>query len=156
MGFPRYDGGMTRDMVPQRPRGIAETSEIFTKSKTTAAPSALPQGGGALRRPLGFCCLRFGKEFLCFGMISGAHSWISPPLFFWAGRFFCSGISPSGRGRGRRRGSSDDDDDDDDEDGDHHDDSSGSDGWLFLTNSELQLASVSYQLAFFVFRLTFT
>ena len=51
-----------------------------------AAPSALPQGGGASRRPLGFCCLRFGKEFLCFGMISGAHSWISPPLFFWAGR----------------------------------------------------------------------
>ena len=39
-----------------------------------------PQGGGAKRRPLGAapkappCCLRFGKDFLCFGIISGAHS----------------------------------------------------------------------------------
>ena len=50
------------------------------------------QGGGAKRRPLGappkvpLCCLRFGKDFVCFGMISGAHSGsilIFPPSFFW-------------------------------------------------------------------------
>ena len=45
-----------------------------------AAPSAPPQGGGASRRPLGFCCLRFGKDFLCFGLISGAH--FGPILIF--------------------------------------------------------------------------
>ena len=37
------------------------------------------QGGGAKRRPLGAppkaaCCLRFGEDFLRFGIISGAHS----------------------------------------------------------------------------------
>ena len=38
------------------------------------------QGGGAKRRPIGAapkvlpCCLRFGKDFSCLGMISGAHS----------------------------------------------------------------------------------
>ena len=45
------------------------------------------QGGGPKRRPLGaapkalLCCLQFGKDFLCFGLISGAHSWISPVFF---------------------------------------------------------------------------
>ena len=39
-----------------------------------------PKGGGAKRRPLGAapkaapCCLPFGKDFLCFGLTSGAHS----------------------------------------------------------------------------------
>ena len=31
-----------------------------------AAPSAPPEGGGVSRRPLGFCCLPFGKDFLSF------------------------------------------------------------------------------------------
>ena len=31
-----------------------------------APPSAVPQGGGASRRPLGICCLQFGKDFLVF------------------------------------------------------------------------------------------
>ena len=57
---------------------------------TNAAPSAPPHRGGASRRPLGFCCLPFGKDLLCFGLISGAHSgsisYFSPFLF--------SGISP--------------------------------------------------------------
>ena len=40
-----------------------------------AAPSAQPQGGGASRRPLGGSCyLPFGKDFLCFGLTSEAHS----------------------------------------------------------------------------------
>ena len=48
-----------------------------------------PQGGGAKRRPLGAapkappCCLPFGKDFLCFGLISGAHPEAFPPSFFW-------------------------------------------------------------------------
>ena len=39
-----------------------------------------PKGGGAKCRPLGAapkappCCLPFGKDFLCFGLISGARS----------------------------------------------------------------------------------
>ena len=47
-----------------------------------------PQGGGAKRRPLGAapkappCCLPFGMEFLCFGLISGAHPDVFPPSFF--------------------------------------------------------------------------
>ena len=39
------------------------------------APSAPP--------PWGSCCLPFGKDFLCFGMISGAHPKAFPPSFFW-------------------------------------------------------------------------
>ena len=48
-----------------------------------------PQGGGAKRSPLGAapkappCCLPFGKDFLCFGLISGAHPEAFPPSFFW-------------------------------------------------------------------------
>ena len=35
-----------------------------------------PQGGGAKRRPLGAApkAPPFGKDFLCFGLTSGAHS----------------------------------------------------------------------------------
>ena len=39
-----------------------------------AAPSAPP--------PWGSCCLPFGKDFLCFGLISGAHP-EAFPHFFW-------------------------------------------------------------------------
>ena len=41
-----------------------------------AAPSAPPQGGGALRAPptWGSCRLPFGKDFLCFRYISGAET----------------------------------------------------------------------------------
>ena len=48
-----------------------------------AAPSAPPQGGGALRRPLGFCCLPFGKDFLCFWCISGPRWPFGPSSFFF-------------------------------------------------------------------------
>ena len=55
-----------------------------------------PKGGGAKRRPLGAgpkalpCCLPFGKDFLCFCFISGAHSGsilALPRYFFWGGLF---------------------------------------------------------------------
>ena len=39
-----------------------------------AAPSAPP--------PWGSCCLAFGKDFLCFGLISGAHPEAFPHSFF--------------------------------------------------------------------------
>ena len=38
-----------------------------------AAPSVPPQGGGASRRPLGFCCLPFGKDFLSFASLPGPN-----------------------------------------------------------------------------------
>ena len=53
------------------------------KTQGGGAEGAAPLGRRRRRR----CCLRFGKDLLCFCMISGAHSWISP-LFF-------SGICPS-------------------------------------------------------------
>ena len=40
-----------------------------------AAPSAPP--------PWGSCCLPFGKDFLCLGLISGAHAEAFPPSLFW-------------------------------------------------------------------------
>ena len=49
------------------------------------------QGGGMKRRPFGAppkaapCCLQFGKDFLCFGMISGA---IPEPILGFAPPFF--------------------------------------------------------------------
>ena len=41
------------------------------KNPKGAAPKAPP------------CCLPFGKDFLCFGLISGAHPEAFPPSFFW-------------------------------------------------------------------------
>ena len=61
----------TQNGVRKSAQNIGDPYQI---EDNKAAPSAPPQGGGASRRPLGFCCLRFGKEFLCFGLISGAHS----------------------------------------------------------------------------------
>ena len=54
------------------------------------------QGDGAKRRPLGVppkaapCCLAFGKDFLCFGIVSGAHSgsMLAFPQFLFLGRAF--------------------------------------------------------------------
>ena len=40
------------------------------KNPKGAAPKAPP------------CCLPFGKDFLCFGLISGAHPEAFPPSFF--------------------------------------------------------------------------
>ena len=61
------------------------------KNPKGAAPKAPP------------CCLPFSKDFLCFGMISGAHSWISPLLFSalspilfpWISPFFFWALPPS-------------------------------------------------------------
>ena len=53
-----------------------------------------PQGSGAKRRPLGAppkappCCLPFGKDFQCFGLISGAHSGRSVYYFSMFFQFF--------------------------------------------------------------------
>ena len=43
-----------------------------------AAPSAPP--------PWGSCCLPFGKDFLCLGLISGAHPKVFPH-FLWISTF---------------------------------------------------------------------
>ena len=81
-GKPRKkEGGKSKNGLRKSGQNIGNPYQI---EDNKAAPSAPPQGGGASRRPLGVCCLRFGKDFLCFGMISGAHSGsilIFPPPF---------------------------------------------------------------------------
>ena len=44
---------------------------------------ATPRGRRFAPPPWGSCCLPFGKDFLCFGLISGAHPEAFPPSFFW-------------------------------------------------------------------------
>ena len=65
-------------------------SEVRPKHMTSLPneENKKPQGGGAKRRLLGAapkappCCFPFGKDFLCFGLISGAHPEAFPPSFF--------------------------------------------------------------------------
>ena len=46
-----------------------------------SAKGAAPRGRRFAPPPWGSCCLPFGKDFLCFGLISGAHPEAFPHLF---------------------------------------------------------------------------
>ena len=50
------------------------------KNPKGAARSAAPLGAAPKAPP---CCLPFGEDFLCLGLISGAHPEAFPPSFFW-------------------------------------------------------------------------
>ena len=68
---PKQKGGKASGWAPEiMPK---HRKSLPNGRQQSGAFGAAPRGG-ASRRPLGFCCLRFGKDFLCFGMISGAHS----------------------------------------------------------------------------------
>ena len=97
---PQSGGGVYFSGPPGE--GNSQNRQILSKIEPERAPEmmqkhrkSLPNGrqqGGAFgaaprgRRfalpPWVFCCLPFGKDFLCFGLISGAHPEAFPPSFF--------------------------------------------------------------------------
>ena len=69
------NSGQIREIGPEWAREVRQNlGNPYQMEDNKAAPSAPPQGGGASRRPLGFCCLPFGKDFLSFASFIGAHS----------------------------------------------------------------------------------
>ena len=92
-GIKRWWENQGRWTVPKKEGGKASVWAPKIKPKhRKSLPNGRqrePQGGGAKRRPLGAapkappCCLPFGKDFLCFGLTSGAHPDAFPPSFFW-------------------------------------------------------------------------
>ena len=83
------EGGQSQKKEGGKASGWAP--EIMPKHRKSL-PNGRQQGGafGAAPRgqrfappPWGSCCLPFGKDFLCLGLISGAHPEAFPPSFFW-------------------------------------------------------------------------
>ena len=76
-----FVGGWAHGGPAGRRKCTKKIENPYQMQDNKAAPSAPPQGGGASRRPLGSCYLPFGKDFQCFGLISGAHPETFPHFF---------------------------------------------------------------------------
>ena len=64
---PGPNSDQIREIGPEwAPEMKQNSRNPYQMEDNKAAPSTPPKGGGASRRPLGFCCLPFGKDFVCF------------------------------------------------------------------------------------------
>ena len=78
---PKKEGGKASGWAPEiRPK---HRKSLPNGRQQGGAFGAAPRGRHFAPPPWGSCCLPFGKDFLCFGLISGAHPESFPLSFFW-------------------------------------------------------------------------